>query len=736
MKAFAPLWKREFWFFFRTPVAYVVGVFLLLCNGYGLWTLAGRLAREEAEETLSAMLFGSPSYWLAMLASTSLLSMGLFAEERRRGSLELLLTAPVTETVVVLAKFFGALSAFLVLWLPTLAYGGLLALCGIDVAPGDWGPVWAGYVGTAAVGALLLSVGLFCSLLTRHQAAAAVATLATGGLLLLAGSPQAHFPTADLRAFAQWISPLVHVADFAAGTFDTRTLAWHAGATALLLFLCVRFLEARRLGGSPFGATGRRTATSEPVRRWARRANLAAAVLLAALNVALVNLLAARYPARFHWTSRPGSELSERTLQLLDSVAEDVRVVALVRPSNEAWRPAAALLREYAVVPNVSVEWVDPDRDLARAEQAVNHYRIDGAEGFVFEIGGRHRFVPAADLVEFGYPDDGQPRPSRFFRGETLFSSAIHGLTQTTRPAVHFVQGHGERSPDDFDRRSGYSRIAARLRDDNLDVEPLNLGATRAVPSHCALMVVAGPVREFTPFELSLVRDYLDRKGRLLLLLDARTRSGLEPLLRAWGIQLADDVVVDPSQTLSGRDLHLMQYPEHPITAPLQGLATLFYLPRSVRLLPLGSGSDKPTLRELATSSAQGWAELDPDAPAPRYDPQVDVAGPVPIAVAIERGPVPGVHVQIQPTRIVVVGDSGFASNGGLTGANADFFLNAVNWLLGREELLAIAPRAVDEIRLAVSARQLRGLFGAAGRALPGLVGIVGMIATWRRRRP
>lgn len=470
--------------------------------------------------------------------------------------------------------------------------------------------------------------------------------------------------------------------------------------------------------------------------RIALRANVAVAALLATAVFAMANLLAARYPARFHWRPSPAPALSDRTLRLLDGLAEPVRAVALVRPGNDVYRPLRALLEEYDASPALSVEWVDPDRNLARAEQVVGQYRLDGQECVVFEVGGRSRAVPAADLVEFGFPGQKPDRSARLFRGEQLFSSALHALSQSTRPAIHFVQGHGERSPADFDRLAGFSRIAARLRDENLDVELLNLAETKTVPGHCALMVVAGPSREFAPFEISLVRDYLDRKGRLLLLLDARTRVGIEPLLRDWGVRLADDVVVDPSQTLSGRDLHVSAYPDHPITAPLQGLASVFYLPRSLRLDPPGAGADKPVLRELATCSALGWAEFDPDDASPRFDPQIDFAGPVPVAVAVERGPVPGVHVQIQPTRIVVFGDSAFASNGGLMGANADLFVHSVHWLLGREELLAIPPRPIEELRFAATDSQLRRLFVFAVFAWPAILPAFGLFVAVRRRSP
>ena len=475
---------------------------------------------------------------------------------------------------------------------------------------------------------------------------------------------------------------------------------------------------------------------SSRFRRLLLRANLAAVIALSIVLFGMVNYLSIRHYDRFHWSRRPFARLSGSSLRQLESIAQDIRIVALIRPSHEAYRGVEAMLQEYAVrSASVSVEFVDPDRDRARTEQLVRQYGWTGGEGVLFEIGGRHQIVAAADLVEYGYPVSGGDTPRRNFRGEQLFSSALYALTQASRPVVCFLQGHGERSPDDFDRHAGYSRIAAGLRNANLDVERLDLGEAKTIPSRCALIVVAGPAKEFAPFEIAMLRDYLDRKGRLLLLLDARVKTGLEPLLQEWGVVLGDDVVVDESRTLNGRDLHVSTYPAHAITAPLQDLASVFFLPRSVRIRDREAGADKPSVAPLATSSATGWADFDPDDPSAHFDPQVDVPGPVPVAVAIERGPVPGVHVQIRPTRLVVFGDSDFASNGGLMGANADLFLNSVHWLLDRDEWPAVAPMPLEEIRLVMDARQLRNLFWIVAVALPGAVAALGLWVAWRRRR-
>jgi ABC-2 type transport system permease protein len=247
MNAFAALFRREMGGFFHTPVAYAVGFFFLATAGVGFWGIAGQLSQAAAEQPLSVLAFSSTAYWLAMLIVVPLLTMGLFAEENKRGTLESLMTAPVGETAVVLSKFAASCCAFAAAWLPTLAYGPLLAWSGGNVMPSDFGPVWGGYLGTALIGAFFLAAGLLCSLLTRHQAVAAMGCLAAIGLLLFSTAQPSILPAGAARDLARWISPTNHMADFAAGVFDSRAVVWYASATALLLFLSTRLLEARRL---------------------------------------------------------------------------------------------------------------------------------------------------------------------------------------------------------------------------------------------------------------------------------------------------------------------------------------------------------------------------------------------------------------------------------------------------------------------------------------------------------
>lgn len=460
-------------------------------------------------------------------------------------------------------------------------------------------------------------------------------------------------------------------------------------------------------------------------------------VLLAVVVFLLVNVVASRHYFRLHSRVSPAC-LSEKSLALLRSVPSPVRASLLMLPSNEAFDASLAVLREFAAnCPAFSLDVIDPDRQIAAAEALAARVPAAVVEAVVFEAAGRTAVVPADSLFAFGLPDDdpSTPEPRPVFLGERLFAGALRSLFFAAKPAVFFLQGHGERSPDDFDRQNGFSRIAALLRNENLDVLPLDLATEKAVPAHCALLVVAAPVHPLLPIEVNLIRDYINRKGPVLFLLDARETTGLEPLLADWGVQLGADFVFDPSHTLSGRDFLALSYPEHPVTRPLQGLATLFSLPRSVRPASVSAAGDRPAFSPLVLSSAEGWAEYDPSAASPRFDPKVDLPGPVPIAAAVERGPLAGVHVQFQPVRLVVFGDSDFVSNGGLAGANADLFLNAVNWLLERPDSLASGPDPLPNGRVLMPL-PVRRLFSAIiAVGFPALAAIAGLVAAFCRRR-
>ncbi len=480
-------------------------------------------------------------------------------------------------------------------------------------------------------------------------------------------------------------------------------------------------------------------------RRWrfAVGVNVAMALVLAVMLTGLLNGLSARYYLRTDLSRAGLYTLSEKTLTLLRSLTDPVDVVVFFQRGEETFHDVEGLLREYMYhSPLLRVEYVDPDRNLARAEELA--HRFEGTEPNVLIVHseGRYRIVRAEDLAEFDFRGirEGMGPARALFKGEQAMSSAIHGVTRARMPKVYFLSGHGERRIDNFDPFVGYSSIAGRMRQDNVELDVLVFGETPRVPEDADALIVAGPNRRISQPELDLIHAYLERSGRVMMLIDSMTRTGLETVLSRWGVSLGDDVVIDPEHTLTGRELFVSEYGFHPITERIHGVTSVFYMPRSVepmtrQVASSSDQADRPHVTTLASTSESGWAERDPDQTPLHFDPAIDRPGPISVAVAVERGPVPGIDVQIRSSRLVVFGDSGFVSNGGLTGGDEDFFMSALNWLLDREELMGVAPRPLEQVRLVLDRNQIRQLFWLAVVGMPAAAGVLGFVVCWRRRR-
>lgn len=245
MRTFLLLWRREVMSYFLSPLAYVVMIFFLVVMGYSFWFLTSLLAGGSPGINVVNELFGSFFFWLPMLVTAPMLTMRVLAEEKRSGTIETLLTAPVSDAAIVLGKYAGALSFFVVMWLPTAAYAFVLQRFSAESAPVDFGPLLGGYLGAFLVGALYLAAGVFCSALTSNQIIAAMASFALLGLLFFAGMLGDATQNERVREICDYASSVKFMRDFARGVIDTRPVVFHLSGAAFLLFAAIRILEAR-----------------------------------------------------------------------------------------------------------------------------------------------------------------------------------------------------------------------------------------------------------------------------------------------------------------------------------------------------------------------------------------------------------------------------------------------------------------------------------------------------------
>ena len=236
--------RRELIAYFSSPLAYIVMTAFLLMQGYIFYLIVSFLNNPQTPAMTPLRLFfgGTIFFWLFLLFVVPVITMRLIAEERRSGTIEVLLTSPVSEAQVVVGKFAAAMFFYIALWLPTVLYVIVLK----RNSEIDLGPVLAGYIGVLLLGFLFLSVGTFASTLTNNQLIAAVIAFATMVLLFSIGLVEQLLSTSILKASLAHMNLWTQMDDFAKGIVDSRHVVYQLSVGLLFLFLATKSLEVKK----------------------------------------------------------------------------------------------------------------------------------------------------------------------------------------------------------------------------------------------------------------------------------------------------------------------------------------------------------------------------------------------------------------------------------------------------------------------------------------------------------
>lgn len=251
-----PVFRKEMRLYFGSPVAYVVFTFFLVISGWFFSQIflfysdisMRSFMQPQFGQNLSITdnvmrpLFTNMS--VVLLFFMPMLTMRLFAEEKRSGTMELLLTYPVRDGEVLAGKFLASAALYALLLGLTLLYPGLVAY----FARVEWGPVLTGYLGLLLVGGTFLAVGLLVSSLTENQIVAGFGSFGVLLALWVVGWG-AEFAGGTLRTVLQYLSITEHLDGFSRGIIDTKDVVYYASAIALALFLTLRSLESKRWRG-------------------------------------------------------------------------------------------------------------------------------------------------------------------------------------------------------------------------------------------------------------------------------------------------------------------------------------------------------------------------------------------------------------------------------------------------------------------------------------------------------
>ena len=434
--------------------------------------------------------------------------------------------------------------------------------------------------------------------------------------------------------------------------------------------------------------------------------------------------LSVRYPFRFDLTPNGVFSLSEPTVTMLKRLTRPVHIVffadPMMRETVELYELMAAQNRL------VSVEVYDPMVNPAQARM----YGVNFAGTAVMESEGRRLQVNGGS--------------------EADIANGILRVSQGVSQLLCFLDGHGEPDPFSLEshdhmegapghthglgakyvlhERHGMAKARHALETLNYKVEKVVLMQRTNGLAGCVVLVVAGPKVPLLPMEVEAVRDYLHRGGHALFMIDPFVRTGLDPVLREYGVVLDEDIVIDEASHFWA-DISapaVSDYNRHQITRDLP----LTFFPGARSLSPTRERVPGTSVVPLVNTSRTSWGQASQDRVG--FVQGRDTPGPATLMVAaLRREGEDGTP----RSRIVVVGDSDFATNSFFhIMGNGTLFLNAVNFLAAQEKLIGIQPRTADLPRVNLTNRQMKATFFLSVLLVPALLGMVGTAVWWKQR--
>jgi hypothetical protein len=493
--------------------------------------------------------------------------------------------------------------------------------------------------------------------------------------------------------------------------------------------------------------TAKRSRTLKRIGRFRIGLNVLAQILLILFLVAMVNSFAFKHYARWDFSRDQKYALSDKTKRFLDSLKGKMRVTVFFAPNTPITADVQNLLTEYqyAGKGKIDVEHIDPERNLSRAKELFDKYKVVTDESLlVLDYDGRNKTVKAsemADIDQSGMAFGEGPRVAAF-KGEQAITSAMMDLVEGKKKTLGYVAGHKEPS---LSQNSPITVLKTFIENENIKFQELNLLDLDAIPTDVKAVMIIGPQYDLSDREMKLLRDFWDKQGRILLLLDPAAKT---PKLRGFvdelGIKANDDRLMVFLRTgiqelALTRDVQARFLGDSPITKRLADVRTLFLGGTSSLTLEPDRVRAANIRLEPLIQAEKGWfAEKDYNT-----DDQVKLQAdanqsnvPLTIGATVEKGGSADQRVQVNSSRLVLVSNASFVQDNAIAQdqQGLDFISGSVNWLLSREQLIGIAPKVPKPLTFSLNEEALRRLRWIILVFIPLVPALIGTMVWWQRR--
>src|SRR5213593_1229251 len=476
--------------------------------------------------------------------------------------------------------------------------------------------------------------------------------------------------------------------------------------------------------------------------------NVLAQTALILFLVAMVNYLGFEHYRRWDFSREQKYALSDKTKRMLDLLKGKMRITVFFSPNTPITNDVQSLLTEYqyAAKGKIDVEHIDPERSFSGAKELFDKYKVVTDESMlVLDYEGRNKTVKASEMAEVDQSGMGFGEGPRVtaFKGEQAITSAMMDLVEGKKNALGYVLGHKE---PPLSENSTISVLKTFIENENIKFQELNLFDVETVPAELKTIVVIGPQYDFSDREMKLLRDFWNKQGRILLLLDPGAKtSKLDAFLNELGVKVNDDRLMVFLRTgiqemALTRDVQAHFLGDSPITKRLADVRTLF-LGGTSSLTPEPDRVRTANIRvEPLIQAEKGYfAEKDyntDDQVKLQADAKQSSNVPLTIGASVEKGGSADQRVQVNSSRLVVVSNGSFVQDNAITQdqQGLDFISGSVNWLLSREQLIGIAPKIPKPLTFSLSEEALRRLRWILLVFIPLVPAAIGTMVWWQRR--
>jgi hypothetical protein len=492
----------------------------------------------------------------------------------------------------------------------------------------------------------------------------------------------------------------------------------------------------------------RSTRSGKKIRRIRIGFNVLAQVVLVLFLVAMVNSIAFKHYARWDFSRDQKYAVSDKTKRLLETLKGKMRITVFFPPGTPITTDIQNLLTEYqyAGKGKIDIEHIDPERNLSRAKELFDKYKVVTDEPLlVLDYEGRNKTVKAsemADIDQSGMALGEGPRVAAF-KGEQAITSAMIDLVEGKKKTLGYVLGHKE---PPLSEGSTISVLKTFIENENIQFKELNLLDSDAIPEDVKTVMIIGPQYDFSDREMKLLRTFWDKQGRILLLLDPAAKTPkLHAFVNELGVKVNDDRLMVFLRTgiqelALTRDVQAHFLGDSPITKRLADVRALFLGgTSSITLEPDRVRTANVHLEPLIQAEKGYFAETDyntDDQAKLQADAKRDTNTSLTLGAAIEKGGSADERVQVNSSRLVVVSNATFVQDNAITQdqQGLDFISGSVNWLLSREQLIGIAPKVTKPLTFSLNEEALARLRWILLVFMPLVPAVIGTVVWWQRR--